>query len=261
MQSLSIAATGMLAQQLNVEVISNNIANMNTTGYKRQRAEFQDLLYQDQRRVGSTSSAAGTIVPTGIQLGIGVKAAATYRISAQGSMTKTDNQLDLAIRGEGYFQIEMPDGQLAYTRAGAFQIGPTGNIVNQDGYTVQPGVAIPADALSVTVNEQGQVFARIDGQVTDTNLGQVQLAIFQNKAGLANIGNNLLLETDASGAATLGTPDSAGYGTLLQGFVEDSNVDPVKEITNMITAQRAYELNSKVIETSDQMMQTSNNVR
>jgi flagellar basal-body rod protein FlgG len=133
--------------------------------------------------------------------------------------------------------------------------------VNQDGYTVQPGVAIPADAISVTVNEQGQVFARIDGQVTDTNLGQIQLAIFQNKAGLANIGNNLLLETDASGAATLGTPDSAGYGTLLQGFVEDSNVDPVKEITNMITAQRAYELNSKVIETSDQMMQTSNNVR
>jgi flagellar basal-body rod protein FlgG len=261
MQSLSIAATGMLAQQLNVEVISNNIANMNTTGYKRQRAEFQDLLYQDQRRVGTTSSAAGTIVPTGIQLGIGVNAAATYRISAQGAMTKTDNQLDLAIRGEGFFQIELPDGQLAYTRAGAFQIGPTGNIVNQDGFSVQPGIAIPAEAIAISINSQGQVFAKIDGQVAETNLGQLQLAIFQNKAGLENVGNNLLLETDASGPPALGTPDSNGYGTLQQGFVEDSNVDPIKEITNMITAQRAYELNSKVIETSDQMMQTANNVR
>ncbi|MGB1006155.1 MAG: flagellar basal-body rod protein FlgG, partial [Thalassobaculaceae bacterium] len=261
MQSLSIAATGMLAQQLNVEVISNNIANMNTTGYKRQRAEFQDLLYQDQRRVGTTSSAAGTVVPTGIQLGIGVSAAATYRISSQGAMTKTDNQMDLAIRGQGYFQIELPDGQLAYTRAGAFQIGPTGNIVNQDGFAVQPGIAIPAEATAVSINAQGQVLAKLDGQVAETNLGQLQLAIFQNEAGLENIGNNLLLETEASGAPTLGTPDSNGYGTLLQGFVENSNVDPVQEITSMITAQRAYELNSKVIETSDQMMQSANNVR
>ena len=181
MQSLSIAATGMLAQQLNVEVISNNIANMNTTGYKRQRAEFQDLLYQDQRRVGTTSSAAGTIVPTGIQLGIGVNAAATYRISAQGAMTKTDNQLDLAIRGEGFFQIELPDGQLAYTRAGAFQIGPTGNIVNQDGFSVQPGIAIPAEAIAISINSQGQVFAKIDGQVAETNLGQLQLAISRTR--------------------------------------------------------------------------------
>ena len=229
MQSLSIAATGMLAQQLNVEVISNNIANMNTTGYKRQRAEFQDLLYQDQRRVGTTSSAAGTVVPTGIQLGIGVSAAATYRISSQGAMTKTDNQMDLAIRGQGYFQIELPDGQLAYTRAGAFQIGPTGNIVNQDGFAVQPGIAIPAEATAVSINAQGQVLAKLDGQVAETNLGQLQLAIFQNEAGLENIGNNLLLETEASGAPTLGTPDSNGYGTLLQGFVENSNVDPVQE--------------------------------
>lgn len=261
MQSLSIAATGMLAQQLNVEVISNNIANMNTTGYKRQRAEFQDLLYQDQRRVGTTSSAAGTVVPTGIQLGIGVSAAATYRISAQGAMTKTDNQMDLAIRGKGYFQIEMPDGQLAYTRAGTFQIGPNGNIVNQDGFTVQPGIAIPAEATAVSINAQGQVLAKIEGQVAEANLGQLQLAIFQNEAGLENIGNNLLLETEASGAPALGAPDANGYGTLLQGFVENSNVDPVKEITSMISAQRAYELNSKVIETSDQMMQSANNVR
>ena len=261
MQSLSIAATGMLAQQLNVEVISNNIANMNTTGYKRQRAEFQDLLYQDQRRVGTTSSAAGTVVPTGIQLGIGVSAAATYRISAQGAMTKTDNQMDLAIRGKGYFQIEMPDGQLAYTRAGTFQIGPNGNIVNQDGFTVQPGIAIPAEATAVSINAQGQVLAKIEGQVAEANLGQLQLAIFQNEAGLENVGNNLLLETEASGAPALGAPDANGYGTLLQGFVENSNVDPVKEITSMISAQRAYELNSKVIETSDQMMQSANNVR
>ena len=199
-------------------------------------------------------------MPTDL-LGIGVSAAATYRISAQGAMTKTDNQMDLAIRGKGYFQIEMPDGQLAYTRAGTFQIGPNGNIVNQDGFTVQPGIAIPAEATAVSINAQGQVLAKIEGQVAEANLGQLQLAIFQNEAGLENIGNNLLLETEASGAPALGAPDANGYGTLLKGFVENSNVDPVKEITSMISAQRAYELNSKVIETSDQMMQSANNVR
>ncbi|GHD60953.1 flagellar basal-body rod protein FlgG [Thalassobaculum fulvum] len=261
MQSLSIATTGMAAQQLNVEVISNNIANMNTTGYKRQRAEFQDLLYQDQRRVGTNSSDAGTIVPSGIQLGVGVKTAATYRINEQGALTLTENNLDVAIRGSGYFQIEMPNGETAYTRAGSFQTSQDGTIVTPDGYTVLPGITLPAATLNVTINESGQIFAQIDGQVQEQNVGQIQLATFQNPAGLENIGNNLLLETEASGAATTGVPGANGFGRLQQGFVEASNVDPVQEITNLITAQRAYELNSKVIETSDQMMSTVNNVR
>lgn len=261
MQSLNIASTGMAAQQFNVEVISNNIANMNTTGYKRQRAEFQDLLYQDLRRVGTNSSDAGTIVPSGIQIGVGVKTAATYRINEQGSLTLTDNKFDLAILGQGYFQIEMPNGETAYTRAGSFQTNESGTLVTPDGYTVQPGITIPASTLAVTINESGQVFAQIDGQVQEQNVGQLQLAIFQNDAGLENIGQNLLRETSASGAATTGVPGATGFGKLQQGFVESSNVDPVHEITNLITAQRAYELNSKIIETSDQMMSTVNNVR
>jgi len=261
MQSMNIASTGMAAQQLNVEVISNNIANMNTTGYKRQRAEFQDLLYQDRRRVGTNSSDAGTIVPSGIQLGVGVKTAATYRINEQGALTLTDNKLDVAIRGQGYFQVEMPNGDTAYTRAGSFQTSQDGTIVTPDGYTVLPGIALPPDTITITINESGQVFAQIDGQVQEQNVGQFQLATFQNDAGLAAIGNSLLLETEASGAANVGVPGAAGFGRLQQGFVEASNVDPVQEITNLITAQRAYELNSKVIETSDQMMSTVNNVR
>ena len=261
MQSMNIAATGMNAQQMNVEVISNNIANMNTTGYKRHRAEFQDLIYQDQRRVGTASSDAGTVVPSGIQLGLGVKTAATYRVNEQGSLVLTDNQFDLAIRGEGYFTVRLPNNETAYTRAGSFQLDQNGTIVTPDGYQVLPGITIPPDTLSVTINESGQVFAQIDGQVAEQNVGQLQLAIFQNDAGLENIGNNLLLETTASGAANVGVPGAAGFGRLQQGFVESSNVDPVHEITALITAQRAYELNSKVIETSDQMMSTVNNVR
>jgi flagellar basal-body rod protein FlgG len=261
MQSLNIASTGMAAQALNVEVISHNISNMNTTGYKRQRAEFQDLLYQDQRRVGTNSSDAGTTVPSGIQLGVGVIAAATYRINEQGSLVSTGNEFDMAIRGEGFFLVTMPTGETAYTRAGSMQLDQNGSLVTPDGYQVQPGITIPADALSVTINESGQVFAQIDGQVAEQNVGQLQLATFQNVAGLNAIGQNLLLETTASGAANTGVPGAAGFGTLQQGFVEASNVDPVQEITNLITAQRAYELNSKVIETSDQMMSTVNNVR
>lgn len=259
--TLNIASTGMSAQQLNVEVISNNIANMNTTGYKRQRAEFQDLLYQDKRRVGVNSSDAGTVVPSGIQLGIGVRTAATYRINEQGAVQVTDNQFDLAIRGAGYFQIELPNGDTAYTRAGSFQLNQDGTIVTPDGYTVLPGVTVPSDALSVSINESGQVFAQIDGQIQEQLLGQIQLATFQNDAGLVAIGNSLLKETLASGTPTTGAPQSTGFGNVLQGFVESSNVDPVHEITSLITAQRAYELNSKVIETADQMMSTINNVR
>jgi len=261
MRSLDIAATGMLAQQLNVEVISNNIANINTTAFQRRRAEFQDLLYQSDLRVGSTSSDDGTIVPSGVQIGLGVKTAAVYRITEQGNLTGTSNTFDLAIQGQGYFQVDLPTGDTAYTRAGSFQLSPNGEIVTADGFTVQPGVTIPADAIDVTINESGTVFAAIAGQVTPSNVGQIQLARFSNDAGLEAIGDSMFLETPASGSATTGVPDAAGFGSLLQGFLETSNVNIVSEITNLITAQRAYELNSRVIQASDEMMSTLTNLR
>ncbi len=261
MRSLNIGATGMLAQQLNVEVISNNIANMNTTGYKRHRAEFQDLLYQNLRRVGSASSDAGTIVPTGVQLGLGVKSAAIYRISGQGNIQQTENPLDLAINGRGFLMVELPSGDTAYTRAGSLQLSPDGDIVTADGYIVQPGITVPEDAVSITVNESGEVYVDLDGQVAPVRVGQLELANFANEAGLDAIGNNLLLETAASGQATVATPGSAGFGRMVQGALETSNVNVVSEITNLITAQRAYEMNSKVIESSDEMMRTMTQLR
>lgn len=261
MRSLSTAATGMLAQQLNVDVISNNIANMNTTGFKRRRAEFADLLYQNYRRVGSQSSTTGTIVPSGVQIGIGVKPTAVYRIIEQGNMQVTDNPLDLAIQGKGYFQIELPNGDTAYTRAGALQRSADGTIVTADGYTVLPGITIPDDAVSVTINSDGEVFAQIDGQVAPQNLGQLELATFPNEAGLEGVGDNLFLETQASGPPIVATPGTAGFGTIQQGFLETSNVNVVSEITDLITAQRAYEMNSKVIQASDQMMSTLTQLR
>lgn len=261
MRSLDIAATGMLAQQLNVEVISNNIANMTTTGYKRQRAEFQDLLYQDQRRVGSTSSDAGTIVPSGIQLGLGVRPAAVYRIVEQGNLTITDNPFDLAVNGQGYFTIELPNGDTGYSRAGSFQVSPDGELVTADGYIIQPGATIPTDALSVTINASGIVSARIAGSTTEQQVGQIELAIFPNEAGLEALGDNLFLETTASGAATIGTPGATGFGTIKQGALETSNVNVVNEITNLIAAQRAYEMNSKVIQASDEMMANTSQLR
>ena len=254
MRSLSIAATGMLAQQLNVEVISNNIANMNTTGFKRRRAEFTDLLYQDLRRVGSTSSDAGTIVPAGVQIGIGVKPAAVYRITEQGNMLITDNPLDLAIQGRGYFEVELPSGDIGYTRSGALQRSADGTIVTADGFVVMPGITIPDNATSVTINATGEVLVQIPGTVAPQNIGQFELAVFANEGGLQAIGDNLLLETGASGPAIVATPGSTGFGTLQQGFLETSNVNVVSEITNLITAQRAYEMNSKVIQASDDMM-------
>lgn len=261
MRSLNIAATGMLAQQLNVEVISNNIANMTTTGFKRQRAEFQDLLYESEERVGSTSSETGTIVPSGIQIGVGVKAASVYRITEQGSLISTKNTYDLAIQGRGFFQITMPDGGSAYTRAGSLQLSPTGQIVNGEGFTVSPAISVPPNAISVTINPSGEVQAMIAGSVTPTNVGQITLVNFANEAGLEAIGSNLLLETPASGAPAPGTPGATGFGTVLQGFLETSNVNVVQEVTNLITAQRAYEMNSRVIETSDEMMQTLTQLR
>ncbi len=261
MLSLHIAATGMLAQQLNVEVISNNIANMNTTGYKRHRAEFQDLLYQDLLRVGSASSDAGTVVPAGIQVGLGVQPAAVYRISEQGSMQITDNPFDLAINGKGYFMVELPSGDTAYTRAGAFKLSADGDLVTPDGFVIQPGITVPTDAVSVTINASGQVWVTIDGQVNPQQVGQIELATFANQAGLGAIGDNLLLETVASGTATVGAPASAGFGSVEQGLLEASNVNVVVEITNLITAQRAYEMNSKVIQASDEMMSSVTQLR
>ena len=261
MRSLNIAATGMLAQQLNVEVIANNIANMNTTGFKRQRAEFQDLLYQNLRRVGTTSSDTGTIVPSGVQIGVGVKAAAVYRIPAQGNVVLTDNTYDLAIQGKGYFQIELPTGETGFTRAGAFQLSPTGEIVTPDGFRVQPGIIVPPDAIDVSISKSGEVQAKIAGQVTPSNVGQLELAIFPNESGLEAIGDNLLLETPSSGTANTGLPAANGVGSILQGFLETSNINPVHEITNLITAQRAYEMTSQVITMSDEMLRAVTNLR
>jgi flagellar basal-body rod protein FlgG len=260
MRSLNIAATGMLAQQLNVEVISNNIANLNTTAFKRQRAEFQDLLYQNERRGGATSSDTGTIVPVGVQVGIGVKAAAVYRIGEQGNLLKTDNPLDVAIQGRGFFQIQMPDGSTAYTRAGSFQLSPSGEIVTADGYVVQPGITVPSNTTGITVNASGQVLAQVAGQAQPQAVGQLELAAFPNEAGLEALGNNLLKETAASGSPNTGNPGSTAFGQLQQGFVETSNVNVVSEITNLITAQRAYEMNSKVIQVSDDMAQSLNQI-
>ncbi|MEM9751326.1 MAG: flagellar basal-body rod protein FlgG, partial [Pseudomonadota bacterium] len=253
MKSLSIAATGMLAQQLNVEVISNNIANMNTTGFKRQRAEFQDLLYQNIERIGATSSSTGTVVPNGIQIGVGVKAGSVYRITDQGNMNPTGNAFDVAVDGEGYFRVQLPSGEDAYTRAGNFAVDAAGQLVTAEGYLVQPGIVIPQEARDVTINEEGQVEVTLPNQAAPSQVGQLELATFFNEAGLEAVGQNMLLETAASGPATLGTPGSTGFGAILQGFVETSNVDAVQEITALIAAQRAYEMNAKVITTSDEM--------
>jgi flagellar basal-body rod protein FlgG len=261
MRSLDIAATGMLAQQLNVEVISNNIANLNTTAFKRQRAEFQDLLYQNERRVGTASSDNNTIVPVGVQIGSGVKAAAVYRLSEQGTLTNTNNPLDLAIQGQGYFQIQMPDGTTAYTRDGSFQLSPTGELVTADGYIVEPGITLPSNTTAVTINSNGQVLAQVAGNSTPQTVGQLQLANFPNEAGLQALGGNYLDETPASGSPVVGNPGATAFGTIQQGYLEGSNVNIVTEITNLITAQRAYEMNSKVIQTSDDMESTLTQIR
>jgi flagellar basal-body rod protein FlgG len=261
MRSLDIAGTGMQAQQTNVEVISNNIANMTTTGFKRSRAEFQDLIYQNLRRVGSNSSDTGTIVPSGAQLGLGVKTAAIYRINEQGNLQQTSNTLDMAIQGNGFFQVTMPDGETAYTRDGTFSLSPDGTIVTADGYTVQPGLAIPTAATSVSINTSGQLQVTLQGQTAPTTVGQLQLASFPNDAGMAAQGDNLFLQTAASGAPVTGNPATTGFGTVMQGFVETSNVNVVTEITNLITAQRAYEMNSQVITASDNMLSTLTNLR
>jgi flagellar basal-body rod protein FlgG len=260
MRALDIAGTGMQAQNTNVEVISNNIANLTTSGFKRQRAEFQDLMYQDLRRVGSNSSDTGSLVPSGTQIGLGVKTAAIYSINEQGTLSQTGNSLDLAIQGNGYFQITLPSGQTGYTRDGTFGLSADGTIVNADGYTVQPGLQIPTAATSIVINTSGQVQVTLQGQTAPTTVGQLQLAVFPNEAGLSAQGGNIYLQTAASGAPVAGNPALTGYGTVMQGFSESSNVNIVTEITNLITAQRAYEMNSKVITAADEMMSTLTNL-
>lgn len=261
MRSLDIAGTGMLAQQTNVEVISNNIANMTTTGFKRRRAEFQDLLYQNLRRVGSNSSDAGTVVPSGAQVGLGVKTGAIYRINEQGNLQQTSNSLDVAIKGNGHFQVTLPSGETAYTRDGTFGLSPDGQIVTADGYPIAPGITVPPNAHDVTINAGGEVQVKLDGQTAPQTVGTLQLATFANDAGLEAQGDNLLVASAASGQPSTGTPGSPGFGSVMQGFVETSNVNVVSEITNLITAQRAYEMNSRVITTSDQMQSTLTNLR
>ncbi|ASP33539.1 flagellar basal-body rod protein FlgG [Labrenzia sp. VG12] len=260
MKALHIAATGMKAQELNVEVISNNVANMRTTGFKKQRADFQDLLYQNLRRMGTETSDAGTIVPTGIQIGSGVKLASTTRIMSQGSLEQTGKALDVAVRGEGFFQIDLPDGTTGYTRDGSFERDADGQLVTVDGYTVNPGITIPETTQDITISNTG-VVQGVDQTGTTVQLGQIQLARFVNKAGLEAIGDNLFLETDASGQAETGNPGDNGFGSTQQYFLEMANVDAVTEIADLISAQRAYEMNSKIIQAADEMYSTTTNLR
>ena len=261
MRALRTAASGMSAQQLNVEVISNNIANMNTVGFKRQRAEFQDLLYQNVERMGAQSSSQGTVVPTGIQIGAGVKAGSVYRITEQGTPSQTGGRYDMAVDGRGYFQVLLPSGETAFTRAGNFALNGEGQLVTDDGYAVQPNISIPQDAVDVTISKSGQVQVITAGTTEPSVVGQLELASFFNEAGLEAIGDNLLMETAASGAANVGTPGEVGFGQLLHGYTEASNVDAVAEISALIIAQRAYEMNSKVITTADQMLSVSAQVK
>lgn len=261
MRALYIASTGMLAQERNVEVTSNNIANMRTTGFKKYRAEFQDLLYQDLRRTGASTSTAGTTVPVGIQIGSGTRIAATSRIMTQGSVENTGKDLDVAVRGEGFFQVNLPDGRVGYTRDGSFEIDANGQMVTVDGYAVVPGITFPQDTRSISINKEGQVQVTVGNTTTLTTLGQLTLARFVNKAGLEPIGDNFFVETGASGAPQVATPGNAGYGTLLQNHLEMSNVNAVNEISDLIAAQRAYEMNSRVIKAADEMLSATSNLR
>lgn len=261
MRALSIAATGMQAQQLNVDVISHNFANMNTTAYKRQRAEFSDMLYQNLERPGSTSSASGAILPTGIQIGVGVRAEAVGRITEQGGMTPTGNAYDLGINGRGFFQVTLPSGQTGYTRAGNFAVNADGQLVTAEGYPVEPAITVPQEATAIQISRDGIVEVTLAGQTDPQQLGQLEIAAFINPAGLEAIGDNMYLETPASGAANVATPGSPGLGTVMQGYLELSNVNAVEEISSLIVAQRAYEMNARVITAADEMLQATTQLR
>jgi flagellar basal-body rod protein FlgG len=257
MRALFTASTGMAAQELSVQVISNNIANMQTTGFKKQRAAFQDLIYEHVQRVGAQASTQGTILPVGVDIGGGVQTVGTPRSLSQGTLLQTGNTLDVAINGDGFFKILMPDGTFQYTRDGTFQMDATGRIVNAQGNPVQPTITIPNNSTQLTINSQGQVSVVPPGTTTSTVIGQIQLTRFINEAGLQPVGNNNFVETPASGTPQDGIATLDGYGTLTQGSLEQANVDVVSEISNLIGAQRAYEMNAKVITAADQMMQST----
>ena len=261
MRALTIAATGMNAQSTNVEVIANNIANINTTGFKRARAEFTDLLYETQRLQGVSSRGNQATVPEGAQLGLGVKTAAIRTLHIQGAINQTGNQYDLALTGQGFFQITDANGETSYTRAGAFNTSATGQLVTLDGNLVTPNIVVPANTTAVTVSQSGIVSATVAGTTAPVALGQLTLANFANDAGLKPVGSNLFKETSASGTPVVGVPGDPGFATINQGYLEASNVDPVKEISDLISAQRAYEMNSKVIQAADQMGDTIAKVR
>jgi flagellar basal-body rod protein FlgG len=257
MRALYTAATGMAAQELNVQVISNNIANMRTTGYKKQRAAFQDLIYEHVRRIGAQASDQGTILPVGIDLGGGVKTVGTPRMMTQGTPVQTGNDLDLAINGEGFFKIQMPDGTYSYTRDGTFQMDQTGRVVNAQGNPVQPTITIPANSSGITINTQGQVSVTLPGSTASSTIGQIGLTRFINKAGLQPIGDNNFTDSPASGPPQDGIAAIDGYGTMSQGSLEQANVEVVSEVSDLIAAQRAYEMNAKVISAADQMLQST----
>lgn len=254
MRALQTAATGMMAQELNVQVISNNIANVRTTGYKRQKIHFQDLLYEHFRRAGSATSDQNTQVPAGTFVGSGVKTVSTGRVMTQGNLTPTEKQYDVAIRGEGFFRVRMPDGTTAFSRDGSFDLDAQGQLVTRDGYQVEPGITIPNNATGVSINAQGTVEVTVPGQTAPQQVGQIQLARFINKVGLESIGDNLFRETAASGQPIDGLGGGEGFGTLQQNYLEEGNVQAVTELSQLIAAQRAYEMNSKVITAADQMM-------
>ena len=259
-RALFTAATGMQAQQINLDTVANNLANVNTTGFKRNRVDFQDLLYQTLRAPG-TRVTAGAEVPTGIQVGHGTRPVATQKIWTQGNFQQTENPLDLVIEGDGFFQLARPDGTIAYTRAGTFKRDSQGQIVNSDGLVLQPALTLPTDTTSVTIGADGTVSVLTSNATTPSQLGQIELARFMNAAGLNAIGKNLFTATQASGTATTGVPGLLGLGTLGQGFLESSNVSVVEEMVQMIAAQRAFEANSKAIKSADEMLAISNNVQ
>ena len=259
-RSLWTAASGMQAQTTNIDVISNNLSNVSSAGFKRSRAEFQDLLYETMRPPGVNSGGGGQ-VPTGIQIGHGTRLAATHKVFIQGDFQHTQNELDMAIEGHGFFQIVQPNGDIAYSRAGNFKIDSEGRIVTPDGYLMEPEITIPTDTIAVSISTDGTVSVMQPGQTAPTDIGNIELARFVNPAGLMSIGRNLFIQSDASGDPITGTPGEEGYGTLAQGYLEMSNVSVVDEMVNMITAQRAYEINSKAIQTADEMLQQANNLK
>jgi flagellar basal-body rod protein FlgG len=259
-RALYSSSSGMQAQQLNLDAIANNLANVNTTGFKRTRVDFQDLIYQTLRPAG-TSVAEGTIIPTGIQVGLGARPIATQRIFSQGDFQQTENPLDIVIEGDGFFQVLLPDGTTGYTRSGAFKKDGAGRVVTSDGFLLDPALVIPPDAASITIGTDGTVSVTLPGDPAAQQIGSIQLARFANPAGLMSNGRNIFLATQASGDPVVASPGQEGMGTLTQGFLELANVKVVEEMVGMITSQRAYEANSKAIQTADEMLQISNNLR